>query len=37
MKHSKNSLKIVEKYKIDNYIVGTFMGKTPNENLIFFC
>ena len=35
MKHSKSSLKIGEKYKIDNYIVGTFMGKTPNQDLVF--
>ena len=35
MKHSKNSLKIGEKYKVDNYIVGTYMGKTPNQDLVF--
>ena len=35
MKHSKNSLKIGEKYEVDNYIVGTYMGKTPNEDLVF--
>ena len=35
MKHSKNSLKIGEKYKIDNYVVGTYMGKTPNQDLVF--
>ena len=35
MKHSKNSLKIGETYEIDKYIVGTYMGKTPNSDLIF--
>ena len=35
MKHSKNSLKIGEKYKVDNYIVGTYMGKTPTQDLVF--
>ena len=35
MKHAKNSLKIGEKYNVDNYIVGTYMGKTPNQDLVF--
>ena len=35
MKHSKNSLKIGEKYKVYNYIVGIYMGKTPNQDLVF--